>query len=241
MSKMSNKMLYIPTNSDYPNSVNPLVEFVKDLEMKKETLRNAYNNKLINLQDQVYSHQSDDIILKQQLDNEIKNYLKADEESFKKIRLAHDQELRNLSDQHIKFEHKTQENKKINNFTGIKSQYNDLDIALLPHNHPDSYQLTINNKCLSVKDQNSYGLVTCNKYDNSQRFKISSIDSDAAYYDQYKLKPDEKHQGALSYNLIKSSLSGACLETDEDGLYLKPCKDVINQRWNASNSNNMKC
>jgi hypothetical protein len=239
--KMSNKMLYIPNNSDYPNSASPLVEFVKDLETKKRLLKDKYNNKLRDLQDQVYSHQRDDIILKEQLDNEIKNYLKTDEENFLKIRMAHDQELRRLNDQNIEFERKTLENKKNVNYTSVKSHYNDLDIALLPHNIDGSYQLTVNNKCLSVQDQDNYALVMCDKYDNTQRFVVSTIDNDASYYDQYKLNPTGKPSGSFPYNLVKSSLSGACLESQDDGLYMKPCKDVITQRWNASDKNKMKC
>jgi hypothetical protein len=234
-------MLYIPSNSENPNAVNPLIEFVKDLETKKELLRNSYNKKLRDLQDQVYSHQNDDSILKQQLDNEIKNYLKADDESFKKIQFSHDQELRRLSDQNTEFEHKTFENNQITKYTSIKSQNNDLDVALLPHNNDGSYQLAVNHKCLSVQDQNNYKLTTCDKYDSAQRFNLSAINSYSSYYDQYKLNPDQKSVVSFPYNLVKSSLSGACLESQDDGLYLKPCKDVITQRWTASDEDNMKC
>jgi len=239
---MSKKFLYIPTSGDDPDAVQPLVAFVKDLETRKQLLRKAYPQKLQSLQNLVYSHQSDDEIFKKELDDAIKTQLREDQAFFQKHQIQQNATVHDLINQVVDLQSKSSDlNGGNDKYNSIKSEYNQLDVALQPHNQPGKYLVNVNHNCLSVTDKNNYGLAPCNKYSNSQRFALHEIDGEAAYFGQYQQNPDPKSKPSYPYNVLKSTLSGACLESQDDGLYLKPCKDMQPQRWNPSSEDKMRC
>ena len=242
---MSSKFLYIPTSGQDPEAVKPLVAFVQDLESRKSLVSKAYPRKLESLQNLVYSHQKDDDILRKQLDDEIKNQLRHDQDFFLKHQKEQDQTLRTLIQDtvQLKSEGKGHLNDGNQQYKSVKSDHNQLDVALLPHHQPGNYLVSLNHKCVTVGGNYQYGLAPCNPYSNSQRFQLDKIDDDESYFGQYSVQPNPNTVNPSTYpfSLLKSSLNGACLESQDDGLYLKPCKDIQTQKWTPSTVNKMSC
>ena len=104
-----------------------------------------------------------------------------------------------------------------------KSNYNGSILTTTPYDL-NAYQVQINDKCLTVYDDNKYLLENCNTKGNrsdSQKFsthRIRDIYNAKAVTGRNPTKIVE-----YPYNLFKSDLTDQCLTIDDDGVSVQTC------------------
>lgn len=114
--------------------------------------------------------------------------------------------------------------KKVPNIIrSIKANSNNQILSTLPVS-TDNYQIKINDKCLTVYDDNKYLLDNCNNSINmsdSQKFETKRI------YDLQNAKQgfgkNVTKRMNYPYNIFMSKVTNQCLAIDNDGATVVPC------------------
>lgn len=112
----------------------------------------------------------------------------------------------------------------------IQSNYTNQNLTVLP-NEDDTFGIKINEKCLSVYNENEYSEVNCNKNSQAQKFVQNKIMNPS---DEKILigKTQIAKNATYPYSLFKSKVSGNCLNMDEDGVGVIPCNpNSERQKW----------
>lgn len=128
------------------------------------------------------------------------------------------------------------EPKIINSIKGVN---NNQILTVIPYDL-DSYKVQINDKCMTVYDDNKYLLSKCDnsfKSSDSQKFKSERI------YDVYNARAatnrDVTKVSEYPYNIFKSKVSNHCLALNNDGVSIVKCNpDDNRQQFNISEDKN---
>ena len=123
----------------------------------------------------------------------------------------------------------------------IKGVNNNQILTVIPHDL-DSYKIQINDKCMTVYDDNKYMLSKCdnsiNSSDSQKKFKSERI------YDIYNARlatnKDVTKVSEYPYNIFKSKVSDHCLALNNDGVSITKCNpDDDRQQFKISGDKNM--
>ena len=105
----------------------------------------------------------------------------------------------------------------------LKSNYNGQLLTVDPYDL-NSYQVQINDKCLTVYDDNKYLLEKCNtkgSRSDSQKFSTHRIRDIYNANTIMGRKPNK--QVEYPYNIFKSELTNQCLTVDDEGVTVQKC------------------
>lgn len=157
---------------------------------------------------------------------------------IEKLKLKQQQLKSNLLTQKL-----TQQNIPENGpIQSIKSLYNQQVISVLPITDPDTYQINLNNNCLTVYNRDNVLLKDCQKNMNisdSQKFITKRIQNPADAKLTFGKQSFNKNI-IYPYNIFQSNLTNQCLTLNNDGeIILNNCSpDNINQHWKISPQQN---
>ena len=105
----------------------------------------------------------------------------------------------------------------------IKSNFNNQMLTVQPYDL-NSYQIQINDKCMTVYDDNKYLLEKCNtKGDRSDTQKFSTHRIKNNYNAESKMGRKPNKIVEYPYNIFKSELTNQCLTIDNDGVSVQNC------------------
>jgi len=105
----------------------------------------------------------------------------------------------------------------------IKSNNNGQLLTVEPYDL-NAYQVQINDKCLTIYDDNKYLLEKCNTKGNrseSQKFSTHRIRDVFNAYTVMGRKPNKIAE--YPYNIFKSDLTNQCLTIDDEGVSVQNC------------------
>lgn len=122
----------------------------------------------------------------------------------------------------------------------IKANSNNKILSTIPVG-TDNYQIKINDKCLTVYDDNKYILDRCNnsiKMSDSQKFQSKRI------HDLHSAKlafgKDITKRAEYPYNVFLSKITNNCLTLDNDGVSVAKCNPNDNrQQFKISGQDNI--
>ena len=132
------------------------------------------------------------------------------------------------------------QNKAINT---IKSNYNNQLISTIPLSDPDTYQININNQCVSVYGRDNVSLKQCQSglsATDSQKFKAYRIQNQLIAQNIFG-KNTTNTNVIYPYNVFIANMTNQCLTLNQDGdAILQDCNpDNINQQWKISPNQNI--
>ena len=239
--KMVTKIIYIPHNQNIPDEQDNIISLVQSIDKNRNDLETKYNTNLVNIQDAFYRHRLDDEALKKYLDNEIKDKTAKDAVYYQNARLNNVKKMQDVNA--LITDLRTQQSSLINNYSSyttiksLKGQH--LAVSNVPNTK--DYMIHVNNKCVSVSNKKNYSLQECNNNRMSQRFTIESINDNAAYLAQFNTRAPPSEISSYPYNLVKSKLTGLCLEENKGELMIGNCSSLEGQKWKGMTSGVKTC
>jgi hypothetical protein len=122
----------------------------------------------------------------------------------------------------------------------IKSQNNNQMLTVEPYDL-NAYQVQINDKCLTVYDDNKYLLENCNtKGDRSDTQKFSTHRIRDMLNAKSIMGRAPNKIAEYPYNIFKSDITGQCLTIDNDGVSVQKClPDNDKQHFKVSDQQNL--
>jgi hypothetical protein len=105
----------------------------------------------------------------------------------------------------------------------LKSQHNNQMLTVQPYDL-NSYQVQINDKCLTVYDDNKYLLDNCNTTgdrSDTQKFSTHRIRDMLNAKSIMGRAPNKIAE--YPYNIFKSDITGQCLTIDDEGVSVQKC------------------
>ena len=116
----------------------------------------------------------------------------------------------------------------------IKSNYNNQYLSTIPID-PDTYQINLNNQCITVYNKDNVVLKKCQENINindGQKFTTERINYPSISSNKLMLINNVTYP----YNIFRSNLTNQCLTLNDDGdILLKDCyPDNIKQHWKIS-------
>ena len=209
-----------------------LRKFIIDLENRKNKVQYLYDQKLEHLNKMHEFHAKDDDRLQTAINLEIKKQIEKDSKLFQASQKTQDNRINSLNKNMHKI--KTMERDfydDVRNMKSVRSNNNPgLVLSLTPVDN-NEFMINVNNKCLTVQDQDNYGLIPCDANLTTQRFNTQSIYDQASFSGFY---PDGAIPETIQpYSVIQSRLSGNCLTSEKDSVSLTKCMPVKNQQWKA--------
>lgn len=174
--------------------------------------------------------------------NEVKNELVDYENKLNKELLEQSikdkkkaEKLHNQQQEKKLIEYKLNQQKEPSIIKSVKSNNNNQILSVNPVDL-NNYQVFINDKCLTVYDDNKYLLDKCKSSMNmsdSQKFYTNRI------YDIYNAKTVTGIQGTkiveYPYNILKSKVTDHCLALDNNGISVTKCHpDDLRQHFKIS-------
>jgi hypothetical protein len=239
--KMGSKIIYIQPNQNIPDEQDNIIGLVQSIDTNKNALEAKYNTKLKIIQDAFYRHRLDDEALKMYLDNEIKAKAAKDAVYYQNARLNNVKKMQDVNA--LITDLRTQQSNLITDYSSyntIKSlEGQHLAVSNVPNT--TDYMIHVNNKCVSVSNKKNYSLQECNNNRMSQRFTIESINDNASYLAQFNIRAPPTEIVSYPYNLVKSKLTGLCLEENKGELTLNNCISLDGQKWKGMTSGVKTC
>ena len=116
-------------------------------------------------------------------------------------------------------------NKNYNSIRSLNDQL--LSVSNVPGTN--DYMIHLNNNCLDVSSNNTYSVKPCDSNSITQRFSMNPINNNTSFMTQFKINPDESE--SYPYNLVKSKLTGLCLEENNGNVLLNRCQSLNGQKW----------
>jgi hypothetical protein len=239
-------IIYIPPNTNLPKDEQPaeqqnIINLINSINGNKNKLESDYDRKLTSIQNEFYNHRLDDTKLKVMLENEIKNKEAQYGVYYQNARLENIKKMQNINS--LITDLRTQQSNLANNntsYTTIQSlKGQNLAVSNVPNTK--DYMIHVNNKCVSVNSRQNYSLEMCNNNRMSQRFTIESINDNASYLSQFNTRAPPTEIISYPYNLVKSKLTGLCLEENNGELTLNNCSSLAGQKWKGMSSNTKIC
>ena len=228
------KLLFIPRTYNDTNDVltDKIEELVKDLEVSKKQIKGVYKNKLNELQQTIYDHSKDDVLLQNELDKELKKHIKRETDLFKAHQLSQNNSVQRINNQvdNLLMTQRELLSKgyRYGNLTSLEGNQN---MSVSSVSGTNDYLINVNNKCLHTNRQNQYKLQSCQENSVGQRFQIHPIYDDQSYYAIFNKNPSAADQQSYPYNIVQSKLSNNCLEHDKGEIYLNKCESLNGQNW----------
>jgi hypothetical protein len=228
------KLLFIPRTYNDTNDVltDKIEELVKDLEVSKKQIKGVYKNKLNELQQTIYDHSKDDVLLQNELDKELKKHIKRETDLFKAHQLSQNNSVQRINNQvdNLLMTQRELLSKgyRYGNLTSLEGNQN---MSVSSVSGTNDYLINVNNKCLHTNRQNQYKLQSCQENSVGQRFQIHPIYDDQSYYAIFNKNPSAADQQSYPYNIVQSKLSNNCLEHDKGEIYLNKCESLNGQKW----------
>ena len=238
--------IYIPPNTKLPkteqeNEHKDIINLVKSIDANKIALGSKYDSKLLSIQNEFYNHRMDDLTLKNMLEREIANKEAQDAVYYQNAKLENIKKMQNINS--LITDLRTQQSNLVNNnsnYTTIQSlKGQQLAISNVPNTR--DYKIHVNNKCVSVNSRQNYSLEECNNNRMSQRFTLEAINDNASYLTQFDTRAPPTEIISYPYNLVKSKLTGLCLEENNGELSLNKCTSLAGQKWKGMNSGVKNC
>lgn len=145
-------------------------------------------------------------------------------------------ELDNLILENKKLDEKIKSNVTNVNAT-LVSKHNADNLSIFPTGD-DSFQININNKCLTVIGDKQYNLKDCNSTDYGQTFNTTEITSSAVskYITGYDVLSDHEYP----HQIVQSKISPFhCLTGGDNQISLEECNgNNVKQQWNLEKREN---
>lgn len=231
-------------NSDFiyvvnDNTTNALTSLISDLNNKATSLNNKYIDTIKKIQDDIYTHQFDDMTLKKIYNDTKKN--KTDKEYRQLLEKNKQQNdiINDLASSISKINTVQQEILDKQPYNNIRS-FHGQNLVLTPVN--DSYLININNNCLNVDKNNMYSLKPCDNKSSQQLFKINNIHDEVSYFSQYGSYPTTEDIKNFPYSVVKSNINNYCLiDNNGTGVSVGKCANMEDQKWRGMRQNNISC
>ncbi len=222
--------IYLPNINSSGGSTTNIVGLVNDLNKTKQLLHNKYVIALRNIQDKYYLNTVIDKQLDQDLRNQIANYKKMETGLFKKNKEYQNAAVRDLYDSLGKIKEYEQDlykmGMKYNNVTSLNGQQ--LTVSNIRDN---KYMVHLNNQCTTSSSKNPFGLNMCDPNSTSQSFEVKPIYDEASYFSQFQTDPPKEEMDLYPYNILKSSLTGLCIEDVGGRITVNKCNSLKGQKW----------
>jgi hypothetical protein len=228
------KLLFIPRTYNNTDDVltDKIEELVKDLELSKKNIKKVYNSKVNEIQQTIYDHSKDDILLQKELDKELQKQIQKETDLFKEHQIFQEKNMQNINDNVTNFLLTQKELlSKGYRYGSINSIEQNQKLTLSSVNGTNDYLININNKCLHTNSKNQYTLQPCQENSFGQRFQVFPVYDDQTFYATYNKTPTQKDQEAYPYNIVRSKLTNNCLENDNGQIYLNKCESLKGQKW----------
>lgn len=222
--------IYLPNSNSSGGSTRNIVGLVNDLNKTKQLLHTKYELALRNIQDKYYLNTVIDKQLEQELQKEINNYKKMETGLFKKNKEYQNTSVRGLYDDLVKIKKYEEDLYKLgmtyNNITSLNGQQ--LTVSNIRDN---KYMIHLNNQCTSSSSSNPFGLNMCDPNSTSQSFEVKPIYDDESYFAQFQTNPEKGEMDLYPYNILKSSLTGLCIEEAGGKITVNKCNSLKGQKW----------
>ena len=222
--------VYLPKMSNSGGSTKELIILVDDLNKTKNFLNAKYENTLRNIQDKYYLNTIIDTQLTKELNNEINKYKQSELELFKKNKINQDMAVMNLYDSLAEMKKYEQDLYKqglsYNKVTSLNGQ--NLTVSNVRDN---KYVVHLNNQCINSSQNNPLGLNMCDTNSLSQRFEVRPVYDNMSYYAEFQKNPTNEEADLYPYNILKSSLTGLCVEDVGGKITVNKCDSLKGQKW----------
>ena len=222
--------IYLPKMSNSGGSTKELVALVDDLNKTKNFINAKYHNTVRSIQDKYYLNTIIDTQLKKELDSEISKYKQSELELFKKNKINQDQAVMGLFNTLAEMKQYEKElyNKGLsyNNVKSLNGQ--NLTVSNVRDN---KYIVHLNNQCINSSQNNPLGLNMCDTNSLSQRFEVRPVYDNMSYYAEFQKDAGKEEADLYPYNIIKSSLTGLCVEDAGGKITVNKCDSLKGQKW----------
>lgn len=223
----SNSYIYIPADVN----TDDVQKLVRSVDRNKTNLLNNYDNKLKEIQNEYYLRRGDDKLLENDLNNELERQKDNEQKEYTKILLQNNKNIQNIVElvNDIK-KQKSQMLDNNTNYTSIES-LNGQHLSIQNIKNTNDYMIYVNNKCLSVNLDKKYSLEMCDNNSPTQRFTLNPVNDNSSYLSQYNMKAQPTEIISYPYNLVKSKLTGLCLQEQNGSLFMNQCTSLNGQKW----------
>jgi hypothetical protein len=215
---------------------------LNNMEQNKTDLIQAYNNKLLSIQNDFYSQRDKNIALQTELAAEIEKQKNQNIDYINHLKQKKNEGLRNIGtlvNDINKLKQTVYSNNKT--YTYIES-LQEQKMAVSNVKDTNDYLIHINNKCLEASGDKTYTLTPCSDNNLNQRFNFAPITNEYTYYKEFKSYPESNQEkNFFPYNLIKSNTSGLCLQESNGNILLNNCQSLPGQKWKGFTSTGNKC
>jgi hypothetical protein len=219
------------------NNVEQVIDIIRNIDDKQTSVRQNYDNKLADIQNQFYINRHLDKQYVDALNTEIAKQLEEDNNYINQIKIQNVEGVRNIGTL-------VNDIKKIQGellvdkaFTSMKSLNNQqISVSNIPNTR--DYLIHLNDKCLDVKDKFTYSVQPCNEDSMTQRFSLNPVNDNNTFYSHFKEYPailNDNNQ--YPYNLIKSKSTNLCLQEDNGNIIMNTCKSLSGQKWRGFKTN----
>ncbi len=222
--------IYLPSSSNSGGSTKELVLLVDDLNKTKNFLNAKYANTLRNIQDKYYLNTVIDSQLQKELKNEVNKYKQSELELFKKNKINQDNSIIDLYNTLAEMKQYEQDLYKSNmSYNKVKS-LNGQNLVV-SNVRDNKYVVHLNNQCINSSQNNPIGLNMCDLNSLSQRFVVKPVYDNMSHYAEFGKEPTKEEDKLYPYNVLKSSLTGLCLEDANGKITVNKCDSLKGQKW----------
>ncbi len=232
------RFVYVPPG-DGTLAISSMVE---DLNNRALKLDKTYVDSVRMIQNTIYDHNNDDLILKQMLDDARNEQKKQDEIFFRNYQEEQNKSIKTLMSDALDI-HNIKNNLEQTppTLNKIKSFYNQ-NLAVTPVKNSDTYLINVNYNCLSMDPtNNNFSLKKCDPNSTNQLFRINNINDEITYFQMYGTTPNVDTLSQFPYNVVKSTVANYCLNDTKNGISLTPCKSLDGQKWVGFKNAKNKC
>jgi hypothetical protein len=222
--------IYLPKMSNSGGSTKELIALVNDLNKTKNFLNAKYENTLRSIQDKYYLNTVIDTQLQKELNKEINNYKQSELKLFKQNKINQDNSVMDLYNSLAEMKQYEQElykqgllYNKVKSFAG-----QNLTVSNVRDN---KYLVHLNNQCINSSQNNPLGLDMCDTNALSQRFEVRPVYDNMSYYTEFQKNPTKEELELYPYNILKSSITGLCVEDVGGKITVNKCNSLKGQKW----------
>jgi hypothetical protein len=211
------------------NDIKTVENIIQTIDKNQGEMIDAYNNKLKNLQNIYYDSMNANVPFEKELQTEEAKTKQENINFLSKLVAKNNEGKKNIG-RIINDIDSSKYQLLVNNqnYTNIRS-LNQQNLAVSNVPGTNDYMIHLNDNCLDVSGNNTYSVQPCNKYSLAQRFTLNPVHNNDTYFTQFKSNPDSVE--SYPYNLVKSKLTGLCLEENNGNILLNKCQSLNGQKW----------